>query len=190
MSSTPLDECPATDREKVWAEKQNQAREVLWSCLKDPPQVEVKVSPGELRVAAMFSIGSPGVEFEDVEAGPKEIVVAAKLDPATVEVNMEKLAALAGLESVGEAVSIWESFKEQVGSIPPTSESDDDDSVEIEQDAVESIENKPASSGGRDDAAHISATQVDDANAAITELASRNGTRKRKASERAEDDRI
>lgn len=98
--SDPSVESPVTDQGNILAEKQERVRRVLWHCLKSPPQVEVKVGPGELRVAAKFNVGDVGVHFEDVKTEAGQIVVAAQLDPLNVEVNFEQLSALAGLESV------------------------------------------------------------------------------------------
>lgn len=121
--SDPSVESPVTDQDNILAEKQEKVRRVLWHCLKSPPQVEVKVGPGELRVAAKFNLGNVGVHFEDVKSKAGQIVVAAQLDPLTVEVNFEQLSALAGLEGVEEAIHIWEAIKEQVGTAPPALDS-------------------------------------------------------------------
>lgn len=184
MSSAPLDEHPDVDRDKTLTEKQDKVRKVLWHCVKDPPQVENRIGPGELRFAAKFSIGSAGVKFEDVKTGPHEIVVVAHLDPQTAEVNMEQLTALAGLDSVDEAVSIWESIKELVASTPSPPESEDDES---EKTAAASLKTQAVSHRPYHPDA---AAQVEDANAAIAEITSMSKTKKRTAGDRTEDDRL
>ena len=116
--SDPIVESPVADQDNILAEKQERVRRVLWHCLKSPPQVEVKVGPGELRVAAKFNLGDVGVHFEDVKTEAGQIVVVAHLDPLNVEVNFEQLATLAGLEGVEEAMNIWGTMKEQVATAP------------------------------------------------------------------------
>lgn len=118
-TSDPSVESLVTDQDNILAEKQERVRRVLWHCLKSPPQVEVKVGPGELRVAAKFNLGDVGVLFEDVKMEDGQIVIAAQLDPSTVEVNFEQLSALAGLDNTEEAIHIWEAIKEQVGTVSP-----------------------------------------------------------------------
>jgi hypothetical protein len=117
MATSATDESPPEDSTSL-ADKQERVRQVLWHCLKDPPRVQVTVGPGVLRVAAKFTTTSLGVQFDSVESSREEIVVAANLDPLTVQVNFEQLASLARLDSIEDASQIWESFKQEVSSIP------------------------------------------------------------------------
>jgi hypothetical protein len=89
MPTSASDGPPLPADDTSLADKQEKVRRVLWSCLKDPPRVEVTVGPGVFKVAAKFTTASVGVRFEKVESSPEEITVAANLDPATVEVNFE-----------------------------------------------------------------------------------------------------
>lgn len=121
MPTSATDPSPP-EHDMSLSDKQERVRRVLWHCLKNPPRVEVTVGPGELSVAAKFTTTSVGVHFGDVQTGSEEIVVAAKLDPATVEVNLEQLGDLAELDSAEEASLVCDSIKQQVGAVPPACE--------------------------------------------------------------------
>lgn len=120
MSINQANEPSATQPNIILTEKQDRVRVCLPACLRRPPRFDLKIRPGgQRRFVATFDKTAAGVSFGEVESSNDQIIIPAEYDIAALDIDFERLAANAELDSVEETKEVWESIKELVQPAPP-----------------------------------------------------------------------